>query len=391
MRALVAKHGPRAAKYLVLLAVAGAVVYRLHFFPVHVDVAVPARGDVVEEVLGTGTLEAQTRATVSSKIQARIAGVHAEQNDWVTTGQLLVTLEDADLRQQVSMARAGMEAAQATVERLKAESARAAAILEQAQRTAERQHALLAAGVVSASEVEKADEQVAVAQADARRIAAAIDEGKRHAVAAAESLRYHEAMISETRITSPFAGIIVSRDAEAGDMAIPGAPLLDVASPEVLWVSAWVDESRIDRIAAGQPARVVFRSSGQESYSGTVWRWGRQVDRETRQFLVDVIVEQVPANWALGQRAEVYVTTRQRQDVLAVPTDVLVWRDRRPGVFVVHDRRSDWRPIETGLHGLGRVEVVRGLNEDDVLIVPPSAGGMRLEEGRRVRHEPRDT
>lgn len=70
-------------------------------------------------------------------------------------------------------------------------------------------------------------------------------------------------------------------------------------------VEVLVDQG--DTVKKGQKARVVFRSEPQKNYPGVVSRLGREMDRETREFLVDVRVEQLPVNWAVGQRAEVYI------------------------------------------------------------------------------------
>ena len=82
---------------------------------------------------------------------------------------------------------------------------------------------------------------------------------------------------------------------------------MEIISLDELWIRAWVDETAMPHVAQDQKARVVFRSEPEKSYPGTVSRLGREMDRETREFLVDVRVEQLPGNWAVGQRAEVYI------------------------------------------------------------------------------------
>jgi HlyD family secretion protein len=96
---------------IVLLAlIAGAVVYVVHFRPVAVTAFTVETATVDADVLGTGTLEAKTRTTVSTKVAGRIATLLVDQNDSVSANQLLVTIEDGDLRQQVEMAVATLEA-----------------------------------------------------------------------------------------------------------------------------------------------------------------------------------------------------------------------------------------------------------------------------------------
>ena len=69
----------------------------------------------------------------------------------------------------------------------------------------------------------------------------------------------------------------------------------------------------------GQPVRVVFRSEPNVDYRGTVVRIGRETDPETREFLVDVQPTNLPEQWSVGQRAEVYIETlRKSQAVLSL-------------------------------------------------------------------------
>ena len=60
-------------------------------------------------------------------------------------------------------------------------------------------------------------------------------------------------------------------------------------------------------------------------------RLAREADRETREFTVDVRVLELPKNWAVGQRAEVYIETARKGDVLVLPTGLVLWRDGKPG------------------------------------------------------------
>ena len=95
-------------------------------------------GEIVAEVMGTGTLEARVKSTVSPKIAGRIEKLLADQGDQVKAGQLLFTLDDAELKQQVEIAQANIASAQAALDRLQADQAQTAAVLEQARQNNER-------------------------------------------------------------------------------------------------------------------------------------------------------------------------------------------------------------------------------------------------------------
>jgi multidrug efflux pump subunit AcrA (membrane-fusion protein) len=117
---------------LVLLLVLGAalLLYRYAFAAVSVRSHEVARGELIEEVMGTGTLEARTKVTVSTKISGRISEVLVDQGDKVTTGQVLVRLDDSDLEHQVEVEEANVAARKATVDRLIADKAYARAVLD---------------------------------------------------------------------------------------------------------------------------------------------------------------------------------------------------------------------------------------------------------------------
>lgn len=220
--------------------------------------------------------------------------------------QVLVRLDDRDLKQQAQAAEASVAAARAALERLKADKARAVAVLEQAGRDHERLADLLRRQLAASVEADKAVEAFRVAQADLTRAEAAILEGQKNLIAAEETLEYHRARLADTTITAPFAGLIVRRDRDPGDIVVPGSAIMVLISLDEIWVSAWVDESAMSQLRQGQTARIVFRSEPNRSYEGHVARLGRETDRETREFLVDVRVGRLPENWAVGQRAEVY-------------------------------------------------------------------------------------
>lgn len=366
----------------VILVTVAVVVYRIRFMPVQVSAVPVVKGTVVQEVMGTGTLQARVRATISAKIQGRLAETLVDQNDKVRPGQFMARLEDAELRQSVKIARASLSAAEATVERVQADQARAKAVLEQARKDHERYLALKASQSISQSDLDKSRERLAVAQADLARTSAATTEAEREVITAKEKLHFEQARLADTRIVAPFGGLVVRRDGEPGDVIVPGASIFQVISTDEMWVSAWVDESAMAALQVEQPARIVFRSEPEKAYQGKVVRLGREVDTETREFLIDVRVTDLPTNWAVGQRAETYVETSKKSGVLLVPTTALFWREGKPQVFVVSDGRAQRRDLALGIRGIKEIEVEDGLREGELVV--GSIPGSFLTDGKRV-------
>jgi HlyD family secretion protein len=372
------------ARIVGVVAVIGLAAWWMLLSPVAVSTHTVTRGDVLAEVLGTGTLEARVSAIVGPKVPGLIVKIAADQGDHAKAGDTLIMLEDTDVRQQVAVAEADVAAAAASVERLQADLRRAEAVLTQARLTHERQVQAAAANASSQQELDRAAEALAVAEAELSRSGAAITEGQRRLTASERSLDYQRARLHDTTIEAPFDALVVRRDRDAGDVVTAGSSVLQLVSLNEMWISAWVDETELARLAEQQQTRVVFRSEPDIEYDGVVARVGREADRETREIVVDVRVERLPENWAVGQRAEVYIRVDRREDVVIVPASLVLVRDGRSGVMLDERGTARWREISIGLRGREVVEVTSGLASGDVVVSPATPTADPLRDGRRI-------
>jgi HlyD family secretion protein len=363
--------------------VIGGAIYWVKFAPLPVTELRVDRGEIVAEVMGTGTLEAHFKSTISPRISGRIQEVLVDMGDRVTAGKLLVRLDDVDMKPQVEIAQATVVVSQSVLDRLQADQSQALAVLEQTSAEHERALRLRPGGAISQEDVDKSTANWKIAQAGVARTDAALIEGRKQLIAAETSLAYRKALLGDTEIVAPFDGLIVQRQRDPGDIAVPGSAILTLISIKELWITAWVDETEMSRVAIGQPARVVFRSEPDHAYRGEVARLGRQADRETREFTVDVRVLELPKNWATAQRAEVYIETDRKKTVPLIPAKFVQWRDDTPGVFCKVGNRAQWRAVKLGLHSREVVEVTEGLQPGDRVVVPAD-GKTTAIEGRRI-------
>lgn len=370
--------------WLVVAAVAAFAVYKFQFAPVPVVAHTVARGEIIAEAMGTGTLEARVKTTISARIQERLAQVLVDQGDTVKSGQLLARLDDAESKQQVAIADSTLAAARQTAERVRADLARSEAVLAQAEVDHKRFAGLAVSGAVSQSDLDKSVVALHVAEADLNRSHAAIAEAEGQIVVAEKNLLFRKEQLAFTEIHAPYDGLIIRRDHDAGDVLVPGASLMQLISVDELWVSAWVDETAMRALVTGQPARIVFRSEPERSYPGKVSRLGREMDRETREFLVDVRVTELPKNWTIGQRAEVFIETARQADVVLLPPTFLVWKAGKAGVFVNADGKAQWREVTPGLRGKDRIAITQGLNASDQVVRPPDGQNAALTDGQRI-------
>jgi len=372
-------------KWLVVLAIAVFIVARFKFAATPVVAYVVQKTNVVAEVMGTGTLEARVKTTISPRIQERLAEVLVDQGDAVKAGQLLARLDNGELKRQVEVAEAVLASAKATADRVRVDEARARAVEQQAQLDHKRITDLVKTKVSSQAELDKAIEQLHVAESDLQRARAATVEAQQQVNTAEKNLAYQHERLGFTRILSPYDGLVTRRDRDPGGVVVPGSSLLQIISTNEIWISAWVDETASTGLALGQSARVMFRSETGKSYPGEVARLGRETDRETREFLVDVRVRELPPNWTIGQRAEVFIETNRKSDALAVPQRFIQWRDGKPGVFVADGGKASWRDVALGLRGPDTVEIIQGLVSGEEVVAPADPKQPSLRPGQRIK------
>ncbi len=373
----------RFLKIAVVAAILAAVFYRVRFAPISVKQHQVEQGEIVSKVMGTGTLEARVKTTISPKISGRIGTVLVDQGERISAGSLLVQLEDEELKEQVAIAQANRDATQAAITRLTTDKDQATAVAKRARTRHARVQTLVKSSAGTDEDLDDSIESLAVAEAGLSRAEAAITEGQKELIAADKTLEYHRARLTDTEIKAPFDGLIVKRHRDPGDIVVPGSAILTLISTEELWISAWVDETEMAPLRPDQTARIIFRSEPNQPYSGKVVRLGREADRETREFIVDVAALELPQNWAVGQRAEVYIETNKKPAVVLLPTEYVIRNDNEAGVYVNENDQAAWRPVELGLRSREFVEVTQGVKKGE-LVIKPLDSSKTLSDGRRI-------
>jgi RND family efflux transporter MFP subunit len=207
----------------------------------------------------TGVVMAERSVTLSAKIVGRVSSVSAEEGDRVDGGEILVDIEDAELR-------ANLAAAQA---RLRMEELNRA----HQEKLAERIRNLREQGTVSAENFDDANFKVDVAEQSV-------------ASAKAEIARAR-AMLAETKIRAPFAGVIIRRDVEPGDVTAPGEPLLILEDHGILKLRTSVKEQDIARIETGQTVTVTIDALDSLALTATVTKIIPSGDLSTHEFVVE--------------------------------------------------------------------------------------------------------
>ncbi len=232
--------------FLVLLAAAGTggwAYYQNRTRPEPTVSTVPvSRGDVIERVQATGTLEAVTTVDVGTQVSGVVQELLADFNDIVKKGQVIARLDPSILQVQIESQKANVIRAEADLERLKV-------TLEDAKQKLDRAQAMFKKELVPKTDLEAAE--IAVKSADAQ-----IKSSEASLTQTRASLNQATVNLGYTVITSPIDGIVISRNVDPGQTVASSmnAPTLFVIAADLtkMQVVANIDESDVGKMRPGQ-------------------------------------------------------------------------------------------------------------------------------------------
>lgn len=354
------------------------LVYRVFFYAPPVAVIQAKEGNVALEVRGPGVVASRIQVTVSTRVTGILKEVHADQGDSVKVGQILALLDDTDAAAKASGAAAASTASQHNIAAAEAALAKSRADMELAQSNYRRDQELFRSGFISQAAMDAAAAVLRSAQSGEASAAATLGARQAESRASAQEAVYARALHTFTRITAPMDGLIVVRDAEAGDTVVPGSPIFRIVDTRKLWVAARIDESVVGQVEVGQPATIRLR--GGKELSGEVARINRQSDAATRELEVDVAFRDIPERFAIDQEAQVVIHVGEEKGVV-ISASALLQQGREFGVLVVVDGRAVFRSVRTGATDSERVVVREGLKVDETVILRPAG----IKSGSRVR------
>ncbi|NCC52230.1 MAG: efflux RND transporter periplasmic adaptor subunit [Spartobacteria bacterium] len=286
--------------------------------------AIQPRIDVV------GTVVSEELIHLSSRVSAYISEVHASAGERVSAGQVLVALDDRELREQYAMAQAQLQQAEAEYQRTKK---------------------LMEANAATDQALTATKSAYDAASARANQI---------------------DVMLSYTVIKSPIDGIVTDRRVEVGDLASPGQVLLSVYDPSRMRIEAPVPIRLINKFALAQDVDVQFDQI-EEQVGGTVTEIVGEVDSLSRTQRVKVRLNDAAEVILPGTFGRVWVPGDAEEGVL-IPRSAVYSVGQLQMVELVRNGRVVKRMVQTGAVYNGKVEILAGLQPGDTILVHPSRG-----------------
>ena len=239
---------------------------------------------VAGTILVSGNIEAHQSVLGFKTVQSRIVELPFDEGQWVDAGTLIARLDDSDYRQQVAINEAALDVAQrqlaaaeqnltaarqtvesdvADLEFRQQEYDRAAQLLQKGSGTVEQRDQTYATLRQSTAAHERdqalrnaAERQVELATASIR--------------SAQETLKMSQIVLGYTVLNAPFSGVIEVRQAELGEIMVPGTPVVTLADLDHVWLRAYINETDIGKVRYGQIATVTTDTYPGKKYTGRV-------------------------------------------------------------------------------------------------------------------------
>ncbi len=383
--------GLRPLKWFVLIAVASGVGFTGWFFDfpfadegIVINTAVAqavSSGDVGGSVLdATGYVVARRQATVSSKTTGKVLEVLIEEGDVVAEGQLLATLDDSIPRARLKLAESQLESAKAGLEEIHVR-------LKQAQLDLARTQGLAERNLASQADLDRDS-------LDVQALIARLDKAGKDIHVAESSMAVQRELLADMQIRAPFAGIVVAKAAQPGEMISPVSAgggftrtgICTIVDMDSLEVEVDVNESYINRVYPTQPVQVTLNAYPDHHFPAEVIAIIPTADRSKATVRVRVALLERDARVLpdMGVRVAFLDEKSSQTEGAAAPIGVLVpydsvaQDDAGKFVFVVDAQQASRRSVIIAERQGARVRIVDGLGSGERVVADLS--GERLNE-----------
>jgi HlyD family secretion protein len=371
-----------------------AVLYSyLHQTPLKVRVATVQRGPIRSLVSTNGKIEPIQNFEAHAPISTTVKRLLVKEGDHVRKGQLLLQLDDADIRTQAARAQAQVKAAQADqsaltkggtqeeVLTLNTQLVKARSARDVAQHNLDALQRLQKDGAASPGEVRQAEDALRRAEADVTLLeqkqkdryskpeAARIEAQGAEAQAAYDAA---EDALRKSSVLAPFDGMVYSLPVKQGAFVQAGELLLQEADLSKVLVRAFVDEPDVGRLQVGQKVEITWDAVLGRTWTGTVSTVPSTVKLHGSRNVGETtcVVDNKDLRLLPNVNVGVTIVVAEHSNVLTLQRDALRIDETKPYVFRIVDKRLKRQNIEFSLQNLTRVEITSGLSEGDQVALP---------------------
>jgi HlyD family secretion protein len=379
----------------ILLAIAGIAVLVIAVLALrkkapHVYVADVAREDLSATVTSNGKVEPIAPDVAHAEFATFVAKVNATEGQAVRRGQIILTLDAADIRSQLAQARADLLAAQAElrnaraggppdqVAQLEGDLQAARVQVANLERTCKALEDLVAKQAATPDELAQNQASLAKARANlaalearkqdlSQRSAAIVESAVLRVSQAQEQVQSLEEKARSATVTAPLNGTLYSLPVNSGDYVKVGDTLAEMADLRHVRVRAFVDEPDLGGLEPNQDVEVTWDAKPGQIWTGQTEQIPKQVVPRGMRSVGEVLcsIDNAKLELLPNVNVEVRILVRERRGVVVVPREAVREDGGQHYVFMVVGDKLQRRNISVGIGSASKYEVLSGLTEGD--------------------------
>src|ERR1700752_1161149 len=358
-----------------------------------VTTAAAIKRDLPRFFEATGSLAGDQQTDVAPQTSGKVVAVGVDIGSYVRRGQMLVQLDDAELKLRVEQAAAQVEQAKAAVRQAEekiglrpgqtfdpnrvAEVAAAKVALQLAEKNLRRAEKLIESGDVSRSfydeqraRRDQLKEQYEVALAQARQNYAAVDVARTNIANAQAALALARKSLSYAVIPAPLHGFVSERTADLGEYVSPQQKVVTIVRTNPLRIRIDVPEQAIPEVKVGQSVSITTSAWPDKNFAGRVARIAPNVSATSRTLTVEAEIENRSNALKPGQFATVRILEERAEPAVLVPARAVINEAGVSRLYVIKNGHAEQRLVQTGQTEGDLIEIRSGVAADE--LVAPS-------------------
>lgn len=310
----------------------------------------------------TATVSSDKTAVIIPKVTGYVEQILVTPGQKVKQGELLAVIKSGELEQKMAFASSSEQEAENGKRQAEIGYKMAKSQYDLAEKTYHRYSNLIKNNSVSKQEFDQVESQYSIAKENLALAGEKVEQVKIKTTQARAMKSEVSTYLSYTQLRSPFDGVILEKNIDAGNLAAPGSPILKVGN-NVPVVYAFVSQSMLGEISVGTKA-VVTADSIEEGFDAQVTEISPDIDPATGNFKVKL---SGCNKLTQGMFAKVRFITGTEK-IIAVPDSAIVNRGQLVMVFISNGGKAEMRVIKTGRRLGGVTEILSGLNEGDKIV-----------------------
>ncbi len=344
-------------------------------------------GPFRDTINASGLLIPRKKVSIMSDVMGKIVELPVKEGDIVKKGQMLVRIDDRDLKSEVKRQEAGVRMAEIQVKNQEVSVATASREFNRKKRLFENK-------LISVEAFEQAKSSLQGAEL-------LLNQYKESVVQARAILQKSEELLSKTVILSPMAGKITSLNKELGEQVIqgtvniPGSVIMEVSDMSAIDLEVEVNEIEASRIRTGMLATLKLDALANRKFKGKVSEIGqsayRPQGRDVSVFKIKIALLELDPAMKPGMNGEAEITVQEKKKALFIPIQaVRTGDDNKKFCFVMKDGKAEKKIVETGLSNDANIEITSGLTGDETVLTGPYRTLKNLKNGDKVRKKKKD-